>query len=194
MKGRVIALVVAGIIVLGLLIFGGAGISSYNELVQKNESVKGKWSQVENTMQRRADLIPNLVNTVKGITKQEQDVFVKLAEARSKLLSPQAAPSEKVEANRQIDGMLVQVLSLQENYPELKSSESFKNLQYELAGSENRIAIARKDYIDSVQEYNTYRSQFPTVIVASLSGFQRQDAYFRADEGAKQTPKVDFSK
>lgn len=194
MQGRVIALVVAGIIVLGLLIFGGAGISSYNELVQKNESVKGKWSQVENTMQRRADLIPNLVNTVKGITKQEQDVFVKLAEARSKLLSPQAAPSEKVEANRQIDGMLVQVLSLQENYPELKSSESFKNLQYELAGSENRIAIARKDYIDSVQEYNTYRSQFPTVIVASLSGFQRQDAYFRADEGAKQTPKVDFSK
>lgn len=194
MQGRVIALAVAGIIVLGLLIFGGAGISSYNELVQKNESVKGKWSQVENTMQRRADLIPNLVNTVKGITKQEQDVFVKLAEARSKLLSPQAAPSEKVEANRQIDGMLVQVLSLQENYPELKSSESFKNLQYELAGSENRIAIARKDYIDSVQEYNTYRSQFPTVIVASLSGFQRQDAYFRADEGAKQTPKVDFSK
>lgn len=194
MKGKVIALVIVGVLVLGLLIFGGTGIGSYNELVKKNEKMKSMWSQVENTMQRRADLIPNLVNTVKGITKQEQDVFVKLAEARSKLLSPQSSPTDKVEANRQIDGMLVQVLSLQENYPELKSSESFKNLQYELAGSENRIAIARKDYIDAVQDYNTYRGQFPTVLVASLTGFQRADAYFRADEGAKQVPKVDFSK
>jgi len=195
------ALVVLGIIVLFVLIIGGSALSSYNTLVSKRQAVDAQWSQVENNMQRRADLIPNIVGTVKGIAKQEQDVFVKIAEARSRLLSA-STPQEKIAADNQLtqamrDGGLLgtggRFLSITEQYPQLKSNENFMRLQDELAGTENRLAVARRDYNQAVQDYNTTRSKFPTVLIAGLMGFQEKP-YFKAEEGARQAPKVDFSK
>jgi LemA protein len=177
--------VIAGVLVLN-------SVSSYNGLVGKREEVRQQWSQVENVMQRRADLIPNLVATVKGITKQELDVFTRVADARSRLLSPTATPDERVRANEEISQFRVQMLSLAEQYPELKSSESFNRLMDELAGTENRIAVARRDYIQAVQDYNVTTSRFPTVLVARLFGFQAQENYFKAAEAARETPKVQF--
>lgn len=163
--------------------------ASYNNLVSKRERVRKQWSQVENVMQRRADLIPNLVATVKGITKQESEIFTRLADARSKLLSPTATPTEKVQADRQLS---VQVLSLVEQYPQLRSSESFNRLMDELAGAENRIAQERRVYNQIVEEYNVSTSRFPTVLVANLFGFKREQDYFKATEDAKQVPAVQF--
>ncbi|MBI3951314.1 MAG: LemA family protein [Acidobacteria bacterium] len=182
------ALVLGGLI----LIFGIGSVSSYNGLVGQREEVRNKWSQVENQMQRRADLIPNLVSTVKGITKQELEVFSRVAEARSKLLSPTASPEERVRANEQISQFRVQMLSLAEQYPQLRSSENFNRLMDELAGTENRIAVARRDYIQAAQDYNVTTSRFPTVIVARLFGFQPQENYFKAAEGAREVPRVEF--
>ncbi len=177
-------------VVVGILLLWSA--SSYNGLVGKREEVNKYWSQVENQMQRRADLIPNLVSTVKGITKQELEVFSRVADARSKLLSPTASPEERVRANEQISQFRVQVLSLAEQYPELRSSENFNRLMDELAGTENRISVARRDYIQSVQNYNVTTSQFPTVMMARLFGFKPEENYFQAAEGAKEAPKVEF--
>jgi LemA protein len=181
---------IIGAIVVAVLAMGSC--SSYNGLVGKREGVRKQWSQVENVMQRRADLIPNLVATVKGITKQESDIFVRVAEARSKLLSPTATPTEKVQADQQLSQFRVQVLSLAEQYPQLKSSESFNRLMDELAGSENRIAQERRVYNQIVEDYNVSTSTFPTVLVANLFGFEREQDYFKAAEGAKEVPKVDF--
>ena len=183
---------VLGGVVLLLLVLGGTALGSYNGLVEKRERVTSSWSQVENQMQRRADLIPNLVETVKGITKHEQEVFGRLADARAKLMQPNATPAEKVAANETIDRGLIQVLSLTENYPQLRSNESFLKLQDELAGSENRVSVARRDYINSVQDYNVSRSRFPTVLFANLMGFPYETNYFKAQEGAKEAPKVKF--
>jgi LemA protein len=183
---------VLGGIILLILIVGGTALGSYNGLVDSRERVKSSWSQVENQMQRRADLIPNLVETVKGATKHEQEVFGRLADARAKLLQPNATPAEKVAANDVIDRSLIQVLSLQESYPQLRSNESFMRLQDELAGSENRISVARRDYINTVQTYNVQRSRFPAVIFANLLGFPYEENYFKAAEGAKEAPKVKF--
>ena len=186
------ALVVGGLI----FIFGVTSISSYNGLVGKREEVRKEWSQVENVMQRRADLIPNLVNTVKGVTKQELAVFSSIADARSRLLSPAATPEERVRANTEIEAALPQIRSqmllLVERYPELGSNETFNRLMDELAGTENRIAVERGRYIQSVQEYNVATSRFPTVIVARLFRFEREQDYFKAAEGAKEVPKVEF--
>ena len=183
--------VVALVIILILLIGFGMYFSVKNTLVQKNEAVKSTWSQVDVVLQRRADLIPNLVETVKGIAKQEQTVFGEIAQARSQLLSA-ASPQDKISANQRLDGALGRLLALAENYPQLRSNENFLRLQDELAGTENRIAVERKRYNDTLQDYNTYVQQFPASLFASNMGFKPNNAYFTATEGSRAVPKVDF--
>jgi LemA protein len=186
------ALIAVGIIVLILIVFVGSYASHKNQMVAKNENVKAAWSQVDVVLQRRADLIPNLVNTVKGFATQEQTVFRDIAQARSALLNPGATPQQKIQANGQLDGALGRLLVLTENYPQLRSSEQFMRLQDELAGTENRIAVERRRYNDALRDYNTYIGQFPNSIYAGFAGFQRNDAYFNASEGSRTAPTVDF--
>jgi LemA protein len=184
-------ILVITIVVLVLLSFGKY-VSVKNTLVTKNEAVKSTWSQVDVVLQRRADLIPNLVETVKGIAKQEQTVFGEIARARSELLSA-STPSDKIAANQRLDGALGRLLAISENYPQLKSNENFLRLQDELAGTENRIAVERKRYNDTLQDYNTYVQQFPNSIFAKWAGFKPNPAYFAAPEGSRAVPKVNFS-
>jgi LemA protein len=183
-----IALVV---IVLIAAIFGGTYVSARNEMVRKNETVKSNWAQVDVVLQRRADLIPNLVATVKGIAAQEVTVFTAVANARANLMNAQT-PKDKIAANGQLDGALAKVLALTENYPELKSNQSFLQLQDELAGTENRISVERKRYDDAIQDYNTYIGTFPNDVFARWAGFQRNDAYFAASPESRAVPKVEF--
>ena len=187
-KGLIVIIV---LILIALVVFGQY-VSVRNALVTKNEAVKAAWSQVDIVLQRRADLIPNLVETVKGIAKQEQTVFGDIAKARSQLLSA-GTPSEKIAANQQLDGALGRLLAIAENYPQLKSNENFLRLQDELAGTENRIAVERKRYNDTLQDYNTYIQKFPANIFARWAGFKPNEAYFTAAEGSRQVPKVDFT-
>jgi LemA protein len=181
-----------GIIVLLLIVGFSSYVGARNQMVTKNETVKAAWSQVDIVLQRRADLIPNLVETVKGFALQEQTVFGDIAKARSRLLSA-STPTDKIAANQQLDGALGRLLVVVENYPQLKSNENFLRLQDELAGTENRIAIERKRYNDALQDYNTFIGLFPNSIWAGMAGFKRNEAYFAASEGAKTAPKVDFS-
>jgi LemA protein len=184
-------ILVITIVVLVLLSFGKY-VSVKNTLVAKNEAVKSTWSQVDVVLQRRADLIPNLVETVKGIAKQEQTVFGEIARARSELLSA-STPADKIAANQRLDGALGRLLAISENYPQLKSNENFLRLQDELAGTENRIAVERKRYNDTLQDYNTYVQQFPNSMFAKWAGFKPNPAYFAAPEGSRAVPKVNFS-
>src|ERR1700719_5422854 len=184
-------LIVIVVLVLIALFAFSQYVGIRNTLVTKNEQVKAAWSQVDIVLQRRADLIPNLVETVKGIAGQEQKVFGDIAAARSRLLSA-GTPADKIAANQQLDGAIGRLLVVVENYPQLKSSENFLRLQDELAGTENRIAVERKRYNDSIQAYNTYLSLFPNSLVASLSGFARNNAYFTASESSREAPKVQF--
>ena len=186
-----VAIVFIAVVVLVLLSFGKY-VNVKNTLVAKNEAVKSTWSQVDVVLQRRADLIPNLVETVKGITKQEQAVFGEIAQARSQLLSA-SAPADKIAANQHLDGALGRLLALAENYPQLRSNENFLRLQDELAGTENRIAVERKRYNDTLQDYNTYVQQFPNSVFAQWAGFKPNTAYFQATEASRAVPKVDFS-
>jgi LemA protein len=186
------ALIVLIVVVVIALIAFGQYVGVRNTLVAKNEAVKSAWSQVDVVLQRRADLIPNLVETVKGYAKQEQTVFGDIAKARSSLLSA-GTPQEKIAANQQLDGALGRLLLIVENYPQLKSNENFLRLQDELAGTENRIAVERKRYNDTLQDYNTYIQQFPHNIFANWAGFKPNSAYFAASEGSRQAPKVNFS-
>src|SRR5213596_2940954 len=183
-------IVIITLLLIALLSFGKY-VSVRNTLVSKNEAVKSAWSQVDVVLQRRADLNPNLVETVKGITKQEQTVFGEIAQARSQLLSA-STPADKIAANQHLDGALGRLLAIAENYPQLKSNENFLRLQDELAGTENRIAVERKRYNDTLQDYNTFIALFPNSLVAGMSGFPRNDAYFKTEEGARQVPKVSF--
>ena len=185
-------LIVIIILVLIALFAFGQYVSVRNTLVTKNEAVKASWSQVDIVLQRRADLIPNLVQTVKGYAQQEQTVFGDIANARARLLSANT-PAEKIAANGQLDGALGRLLALSENYPQLKSNENFMRLQDELAGTENRIAVERKRYNDTLQDYNTYIQHFPNNIFAGWAGFKPNGAYFQASEGSRAVPKVDFS-
>src|SRR5438067_12160562 len=180
------------VLVLIALVFFGQYVSVKNTLVTKNEAVKSAWSQVDIVLQRRADLIPNLVETVKGYAKQEQTVFGDIAKARSALLSA-GTPQQKIAANGQLDGAIGRLLLVVENYPQLKSNENFLRLQDELAGTENRIAVERKRYNDTLQDYNTYVQQFPNNIFARWAGFKPNSAYFAAAEGSREVPKVNFS-
>src|SRR3982074_2725488 len=185
------ALIAIAVLVIIVLIVFGQYVTVKNTLVSKNEAVKAAWSQVDIVLQRRADLIPNLVETVKGYAQQEQTVFGDIAKARSALLSS-GTPQEKIAANQQLDGALGRLLLIVENYPQLKSNENFLRLQDELAGTENRIAVERKRYNDAVQDYNTYIGLFPNNIFARWAGFQRNNAYFAAPESSREAPKVQF--
>lgn len=175
---------------------------SYNELTAKQQTVKAKWSNVESSLQRRADLIPNLVETAKMAGVQEQEVFGQIADARSKLIGAQQAaptgadgdksPEQKqavIDANNSFGGTIGRLLSLQETYPVLRSSEAFMKVQDELSGTENRINVARIDYTDATNVYNTARNSFPAVLTASLLGFKEQP-YFEADASARSAPSV----
>jgi LemA protein len=179
------------VLVLIALIGFGQYVGVRNTLVTKDQAVKAAWSQVDIVLQRRADLIPNLVETVKGYAQQEVTVFGDIAKARSALLSA-GTPSEKIAANGQLDGALGRLLVVVENYPNLKSNENFMRLQDELAGTENRISVERKRYNDTLQDYNTYVLQFPNNIYAGFAGYKQNDAYFKASEGAREVPKVNF--
>ncbi len=186
-KGLIVLIVLVAI----ALMLGSSFISRRNQMAIKREAVNAAWAQVDVVLQRRADLIPNLVETVKGFAAQEQIVFGDIAKARSALLGAHS-PAEKIAANGQLDSALGRLLVVVENYPQLKSNENFLRLQDELAGTENRIAVERRRYNEAVQEYNTFIALFPSSLVASLSGFARNDAYFKTEEGARQVPKVSF--
>jgi LemA protein len=176
------------IAIVAMLVIGG--ISSYNSLINMSENVGGKWSQIENQLQRRADLIPNLVSTVKGYAAHEQQAIQAVADARAKLGGAQG-PSAKAEANGELNTALSRLLVIAENYPNLKADKNFRALMDELSGTENRIAVARKDYNESVQLYNTTIRSLPASIFARYYGFDSME-YFKADEGAKQVPQVKF--
>ncbi len=191
-------------VLLSVVLTAAFGLSgcSYNELNAKQQSVKAKWSNVESALQRRADLIPNLVETAKMAGVQEQEVFGQIADARSRLLNATSAapagedgdktPEQKqavIEANNSFGGTIGRLLSLQENYPVLRSNEAFMKVQDELSGTENRINTARIDYTDAVGQYNTLRNSFPAVLTAGLLGFKEQP-YFEAEPGARSAPSV----
>jgi LemA protein len=186
-----IGLVIIGVLVLVGLLFGGKLMGTRNELVQQREAINGAWSQVDVDLQRRADLIPNLVSTVKGFAAQEKEVLANIANARAGLLNART-PQEKINANSQLDSALGRLLVVVENYPQLKSNENFLRLQDELANTENKLAVSRRRYNETVQRYNTNIDVFPNNIAASLFGFQRNDAYFKTDPASRQTPKVAF--
>lgn len=183
--------VLLALVLLIALVLGGMYVSRKNDMVTKNEEIKSAWAQVDNVMQRRADLIPNLVETVKGIAAQEQIVFGKIADARAAMMGAKT-PAERIAANGQLDSALSRLMLVVENYPQLKSNENFLRLQDELAGTENRIAVERKRYNDAIQDYNTYIGLFPNSIFAQWAGFHRNEDYFKAEEGARQVPKVQF--
>lgn len=186
----------AGLVILVLLlivalIVGSLYVSRRNQMAIKREAVNAAWAQVDVVLQRRADLIPNLVETVKGYAVQEQKVFGDIAAARAALVGAKT-PADKIAANGALDSALSRLLVIVENYPQLKSNENFQRLQDELAGTENRIAVERRRYNETVQDYNTYISLFPNSMIASFAGFARNDAYFKTEEGARQAPKVNF--
>ena len=186
-----IALIVLGVVVVLALLAGGQFVGVRNELAVQREAIEAAWSQVDVALQRRADLIPRLVETVKGFAAQEREVFANVANARA-ALGGARSPQERIAANAQIDSALSRLLVVVENYPQLKSNENFMRLQDELAGTENRIAVERRKYNETVQKYNTHLALFPNSIVASMAGFQRNDAYFRTDPVSREAPPVQF--
>jgi LemA protein len=187
-------LVGVGILVVAGLLFFMPLMGSRNELVTEKNDIDGKWAQVDNDMKRRADLIPNLVETVKGYAKQEQSVITAVADARAGMLSAgnNGDRAAAIKANDQLSGALGRLLMLQENYPDLKSNQNFLRLQDELTGTENRIAVSRRDYNNSIQKYNTDVELFPKNVAAALFGFKRDDAYFKTTEEEKKVPQVKF--
>lgn len=190
-RGLGITLAVVGILVVALLMVFGSYVSARNQMVAKDQIVKQSWSEVDVQMERRADLIPNLVETVKGFTKEESTVYGDIANARAGLLNAQG-PQAKIAANGRLDSAIGRLLMLTENYPQLRSSDQFMRLQDELAGTENRIAVARRRYNQALQDYNTFVLQFPNNIWAGMAGFQQNNAYFEASEAAKAVPQVKF--
>jgi len=190
-KGLLAVLGFFGVLVVGVLMAGCSYVSSKNAMVEKDQAVKASWSEVDVQLERRADLIPNLVETVKGFTKEESTVFGDIANARAGMLNAQG-PAAKIAANGQLDGAIGRLLLLTENYPQLRSSDQFMRLQDELSGTENRIGVARKRYNDAIQDYNTYILQFPNSIWAGMAGFKQNDAYFKASPAAEAVPGVKF--
>ena len=190
-KGLLITLGVVGVLVLCLLMVFGSYVGAKNQMVAKDQVVKSMWSEVDVQLERRADLIPNLVETVKGFTKEESTVYGDIANARAGMLNAQG-PAGKIAANGQLDGAIGRLLLLTENYPQLRSSEQFMRLQDELAGTENRISVARKRYNDALREYNTFVLQFPNNIWAGIAGYKQNDAFFKASPAAQTVPSVKF--
>ena len=185
--------VILTFLLIAAIFLGGAFVSRRNEMVSQKEAIRAAWAQVDNVLQRRADLIPHLVNTVKGYAAHEQKVFDDIASARAQLAGART-PADRIAANSQLDGALSRLLVVVENYPNLKADQQFLKLQDELSGTENRIAVERRRYNEVVQKYNTNIQLFPNNLIASISGFQREDAYFKAEGQAREVPKVDFSK
>ena len=188
MKAAIVAVAV-------LLALGLAATGKYytvrNDLVAQREAVSAQWSNVDVVLQRRADLIPNLVNTVKGFAAHETEVYKSIADARAALINGKT-PQDKIAANDQLSGALSRLLVIAENYPQLKSNENFLQLQDELAGTENRIAQERRKYNEVLEHYNVAIQRFPADIVAGIAGFSRNDAYFKTEPGAREAPKVQF--
>lgn len=174
-----------------IALVGSYGGCEYNNLVNANVEIDKSWAQVENVLQRRADLIPNLVETVKGYASQEKQVFSNVADARSRLLAARG-PAESAEANETLTSALGRLLAISERYPDLKSNQNFMQLQDELAGTENRISVERKRYNDAVASYNKSIKRVPGNLVAGMFGFDRRE-FFRAEETAKTAPKVRFN-
>ncbi|MGE5391927.1 MAG: LemA family protein [Deltaproteobacteria bacterium] len=179
-------IIIAAILVLIL----GSGVAMYNGMVSDNENIDNAWSQVENQLQRRSDLIPNLVETTKGFASQEKQIFIQVAEARAKLAGA-GTVGEKAQADAELSTALSRLLVVVERYPQLKSDANFRQLSDELAGTENRLAVARKDYNDAVRSYNTRIKKIPGSIIAGIGGFEPRE-YFQAEEGAKAAPQVKF--
>jgi LemA protein len=189
-RGTIVTLaVVAGLLVIGLGIYGFVQ-GTYNDLVRKDEAVKAAWAQVETSLQRRLDLIPNLGETVRGYQIHEEEVLTQITEARAR--AAQGGPiGEQIEANRELSSALSRLLVVVENYPQLRATENFARLQDELAGTENRISVARVRYNETVQDYNVRSRQFPASLIAGIFGFERAEL-FEAAPGAETAPKVDF--
>lgn len=190
-RGLWIALGIVGVLVLAILMVFASYVSARNQMVANDQGVKAAWSEVDVQLQRRADLIPNLVETVKGFTKEESTVFGDIANARAGMLNAQG-PQAKIEANGRLDSALGRLLMLTENYPQLRSSDQFMRLQDELAGTENRIGVARKRYNDALQNYNTFVLQFPNNIWAGIAGYKVNNAFFTASPAAQTVPNVKF--
>ena len=180
-----IGIIIAVIVVLGIML-----MSSYNGFVNSEENVNQSYAQIETQLQRRLDLIPNLVNTVKGYASHEKEVLTQISDARARLAGSNT-PEEEATANTELTGALSRLLVVVENYPNLKADQQFTQLMDELSGTENRIAVARKDYNDEVALYNKKVKRFPGAVVASITGFDEKE-YFNADPSAGETPKVDF--
>jgi LemA protein len=191
MKFGWIALIIVGILVVFGLVMAASLFGTHNQLVQEKEAITAASAQVDNVLQRRNDLIPNLVETVKGFATHEQEIVDSVTKARAAMMGARTQP-EKVAADSQLTGALNRLMVVVENYPQLKSNENFLRLQDELAGTENRISVERGRYNETVRKYNTDIQLFPNNIAASIWGFQRDDAYFKADEAARQAPKVKF--
>jgi LemA protein len=193
-----------GILVLGIVVMALWGIGSYNTLVKLDQGVRSGWAQVENVYQRRADLVPNLVETVKGAADFERDTFTAVTEARSKVgqmkidpgqLNDPAAFAKFQQAQDQLGGALQKLMVVVEKYPELKATQNFRDLQSQLEGTENRITVERQRFNESAQAFNTKRMSFPTVLIAGFFGSRfAEKAYFKAVEGADVAPKVDFKR
>jgi LemA protein len=193
MKPLWIVLGLVALLIVVLLFVGGSYVGSKNQMVAKDQNVQAAFSEIDVNLQRRADLIPNLVATVKGYANVEETVLNNIAQARSGLLQAKS-PDEKLAANDRLNVALLPLMRMQENYPQLKSNDQFMRLQDELAGTENRIAVARRRYNESIREYNTFIQQFPNSIWANFAGFHSKNEYYTAEPGSKVAPKVDFSK
>ena len=190
-KGTIAAIVVVVLLLLGALLVGGSFVSARNSMAVKNNAVDEAFSEIDIQLQRRADLIPNLVSTVKQYAKVETQILTSIAEARSGLLQSKT-PNEKLAANDRLNTAILPLLRMQEAYPDLKSNQQFLRLEDELSGTENRVAVARRRYNQSVLDYNNTISTFPNSVWASIGGFQKKNTYYTSDPGSKTAPKVDF--
>ncbi len=184
-------LITVGVVLLITAVLGMSLVGARNSLISADENISNSWAQVENVLQRRSDLIPNLVQTVKGYAKHEEEIFDHVADARAKLAGA-TTMAGKIEADQQLTGALSRLLVVAERYPDLKANQNFQSLQDELSGTENRIAVERMRFNETVKDYNVQVRRFPSNIAASLFGFDKKEIYFKAEEGAKAAPKVQF--
>jgi LemA protein len=184
---------VAALFIVVLLFAGGSYVSSKNQMVAKDQNVKAAFSEIDVNLQRRSDLIPNLVATVKGYAHVEENILTAIANARAGLMTAKT-PDEKLAANDRLNVALLPLMRMQENYPQLKSNDQFMRLEDELSGTENRIAVARRRYNETIRDYNTFIQQFPNSLFANFAGFHPKNEYYTADPASKTAPKVDFDK
>ena len=189
-ENKFLWLIVLAVVVVGIIMVGSWYVRTRNSLVAMEEQVEAAWSEVDNQLQRRADLIPNLVNTVRGFAQQEEEIFTRLADARARLAGSQGV-QETAENYGELQSALSRLLVVVENYPQLRSNENFIRLQDELAGTENRIAVARRRYNEAVQQFNTRIRSFPASMIADSAGFEQKE-YFEVPDSAREVPEVDF--